>query len=86
MVQLRLLHGSAWLQFPFPAGALIPLMLPAAAHGPVLTPSASSYTAGLGAPQIHCCKGTAGLREVVASPRWQQCHWDARSRLRRESC
>lgn len=82
MVQLEMLYNAAWLQPPFPAGALVLLMLPAAARGPRLTPLAGSPTAGWGAPLACCCQGTAGL----SSPCWQGHRWEACSPLRRESC
>lgn len=85
MVQLGLLYDPAWLQPPFSARALVPLLLPAAARGPGLTPPAGSPTAGWGAPLARCCKAIAGLSSVVSSRRWQGRRWEARSPLRNES-
>lgn len=82
MVQLVLLYNAAWLQPPFPAGALVSLMLPAAAHGPRLTTLASSPTVGWEAPLACCCQDTAGL----SSPCSQGHHWEACIQLRCESC
>lgn len=50
MVQLGLLYDSDWLQFPFPAGACVSLMLPRCALHPSVTPTCRQPHRRLGTP------------------------------------